>query len=421
MLCLIEYFNMKTFAIEDIFADEYLKLFFIQRDLGESSRNTYLIRLKKYCEYTQKTPSELIEEAEAEQEENIKMRHRKINRYLLGFKEHMREEGRSFNSIKTYMATIKGFYTEFDIDKPRIKLKDHEERQRTTTQDIVGKKHIKQALKHANIKYKAIILMMSSSGMGTAEIIHLTWENFLEAIQNYLKPVEKEQFDLSYIIDKLRENRNLILTWQIRRYKTGHPYITFTSPEANRGLLDYLEQRNRENKPVESLDDPLFLSYRNMVDRNTLMKYFAELNDTCEFGFQGKNRFFTSHKLRKFFASTLNTHRVPVLVTRWLMGHDVDKTVDAYFKPDLNSLKSEYTRLIPYLSIEDVELKAVTSKEYDELLRDSREKGDKITSMERDSEKKDEQISKLEKKQGVMEKMLEELMEKQIGTNTKRQ
>ena len=46
--------------------------------------------------------------------------------------------------------------------------------------------------------------MMSSSGMGAAEISHLTWKDFLKAIEEYVKPVEKEQFDIPYITEKLR-------------------------------------------------------------------------------------------------------------------------------------------------------------------------------------------------------------------------
>lgn len=80
------------------------------------------------------------------------------------------------------MATIMGFYQEFDIDTPKIKMKNHETREKTTFQDIVGKKHIKKALKKSNIKYRAIILLMSGSGMGSAEIINLTYQNFLESI-----------------------------------------------------------------------------------------------------------------------------------------------------------------------------------------------------------------------------------------------
>ncbi|MGA2676762.1 MAG: hypothetical protein ABSE83_07730, partial [Methanobacterium sp.] len=103
---------MNPYINKDISEEEYLKNFFIQRDLGQSSRNTYLIRLRKYCEFSQKTLEDLISEAEEDEDQNIRMRKRRINKRLLDFKEHLRENGKSFNTIKTYMATIKGFYHE---------------------------------------------------------------------------------------------------------------------------------------------------------------------------------------------------------------------------------------------------------------------------------------------------------------------
>lgn len=369
--------------------DKAIKDFFILRDLGESTKQTYLIRLGKYSEFTGFTPTELIVEAKTDQMENPWIKERRITGHLVSFKNHLQENGSSFNTIKTYMATIKGFYHEHDIDTPRIKIKNREERQRITTDDIVGKGHIKKALKRSNIKYRAIILLMSSSGMGSAEMMHLNWEHFINAISDYLNLVGKEKFDIPYITEKLRQNRNLILTWNIHRYKTGHPYTTFSTPEANLAILDYLDQRNAENKPIKRMEHPLFLSGNTRISRSSTQKYFGYLNDTCKFGKSGKSRFFTSHKLRKFFASTLNSNRVPEMFTKWLLGHNANQTVDRYVKPNITALKEEYIRLIPYLSIERIEVKEITTKEYDQLLKELRRK-------EKEQKRMDEKMDKLE-------------------------
>ncbi len=61
---------------------------------------------------------------------------------------------------------------------------------------------------------------------------------------------------------------------------------------------------------------------------------------------------------------------MPELYTRWLLGHNIDKTVDAYFKPNIKAIKNDYTQIILQLSIEKVEAKTVTTKEYDNLLKD---------------------------------------------------
>lgn len=51
------------------------------RDIKEYTKETCIKRLKQYCKLTGKTPSELIEEAE--DEERIRMRNRKIKRYFM--------------------------------------------------------------------------------------------------------------------------------------------------------------------------------------------------------------------------------------------------------------------------------------------------------------------------------------------------
>ena len=69
----------------------------------------------------------------------------------------------------------------------------------------------------------------------------------------------------------------------------------------------------------KKVDDPLFLSWNSRIYHSAMMKYFTNLNDTCKFGYSGRNRFFSSHKLRKFFASTLTEHRMPELYTKMVI------------------------------------------------------------------------------------------------------
>jgi hypothetical protein len=95
---------------ESISSDENLNNFFIRRDLGHSTKKTYLIRIGKYCEFTQMTPTELILEAEAEEDQRKRMQNRKINNHLEDFKKHLRDMGKSYNTIKSYMAIVIGFY-----------------------------------------------------------------------------------------------------------------------------------------------------------------------------------------------------------------------------------------------------------------------------------------------------------------------
>ena len=59
--------------IMDISSDKHIKDFFIKRDISNTNtQRTYLIRLRKYCELTNKTPTELIKEAIEEEDQRLR-------------------------------------------------------------------------------------------------------------------------------------------------------------------------------------------------------------------------------------------------------------------------------------------------------------------------------------------------------------
>ena len=357
-------------TIDDIKEDPHVIDFLNTRSLRESTTKEYLLRINAYCKYLDKTPTEIIEEAENEEDSNTRMKKRTIKRYLTDFLMFLKDSNKSENYISAMMSTIITFYHDFDIETPKIKIKTNTNSKLITTNDIVRKEHILKLLEHCNLKYKAIILLMSSSGMGQSEILNLTYNDFINAISDYYKPTDNELYDVYHISQKLEENKDeLIGTWQIQRYKTSYGYITFSSPESIQMILHYLTDRILQNRPIKSLDDWLFESKGKQISTSTLVSYFKGLNDRCEFGYVGKHRFFTSHKLRKYFASTLHKNKIPELTTHWLLGHRVDPVTEAYFKADINSLKEQYKTVVEDLSIENVILREVTTDGYDKLLK----------------------------------------------------
>ena len=355
---------------EEIKKDQHIQDFLKTRSIRESTAKEYIKRIGIFCKFIGKTPTELIEEAENEEDRNIRMKRRKIKKYLTDFLIYLRDNNKSENYISTMMTTIQSFYREYDIELPKIRIKSNDKNNMVTTEDIVKREHILKALDHCNLKYKSIILLMSSSGMGQSEIVNLTYKDFLNAISEYYKPTKNEQFDIYTINQKLQENINdLIGTWQIKRYKTGMPYVTFSTPECIQSIIYYLIDRIIQNRPIKSLDDWLFESLGNKLSTNSMIVYFKNLNDRCEFGYVGAHRFFTSHKLRKYFGSTLIKNKMPELTTHWLMGHKIDAVTEAYFKVDVHALKEQYKTVIDDLSIENVILREVTTEGYDNLLK----------------------------------------------------
>jgi hypothetical protein len=74
-----------------------------------------------------------------------------------------------------------------------------------------------------------------------------------------------------------------------------------------------------------------------------------------------------AHNLRKYFNSTLLNNGADLFFTDFLMGHKIDQMHEAYFRADPVKLREKYMRYLPFLSIEDTEVKMIESPEYQEL------------------------------------------------------
>jgi integrase len=366
----------------DIARDDLVKEFFLSKNIRESTKKHYLQRLSVYCSFINKTPSEMIEEAEYEEEERLRMRKRKIKEYFLTWLSEFQENEYSINTISSYFTSVKSFYRAFEIEIPNFRIESTGNNSKAF-EKIPTKEDIRKALPYANLKYKAIILLMASSGMGSAEARNLTYGNFLEAIKEYYKPSKKEQFDITKITENLEDKRNIIPTWRIHRYKTEMPYITFSTPESVEALLRYMNSRNKEH-PFKSVDDWLFLAEEDkQLSGNTLAMYFHRLNEKAGFEKLQHSVFFHSHSLRKFFGSKLHEKGIQRLNYDFLMGHKVDNLADAYIKPNVDSLKREYMRCMEDLSIESVKVRRIESGEIKKIINELTEKEKKIETLER--------------------------------------
>ena len=364
--------NEKQLKNMNIQNDPHLIEFLQNLNIRKTTQEIYIKRLKVYCEFTGKTPTQLIEEAEEDEESRIRMKNRRIKKDIMNYLIYLREQNRSPNYITSLIATIKSFYSEYDIELPRIKCNLKQEEQLITTEDIITKKHIQKVLKYCNTKFKAVILLMMSSGMGASEIRHLTFNDFMTSQGITIK----ESFDIDEILEKLDKKGNEIGTWSIRRFKTNMPYVTFNSPESTAAIIDYLHYRTEHrspNKHIKKANDFLFEARGNQMSLRGIMAYFERLNDRCNFGYLGRQRFFRSHGIRKFFASTLKNHGMDTVDAEWLIGHKLHPVTGTYIKPDIYRLKKEYMDILPYLSLSSVETVTIESDDVKELKKSFKE------------------------------------------------
>jgi len=360
------------------------------RNLSENSVKHYKWALDKYSLFNSKTLTELIKEADEEEEKRIRPKNRIIVKRLKNFRSDLIKNDASPNTIQTYFTKVKTFYRHFGIEIPYIPPAKLPTGRYERYSDIPTIDDIRQVIESTNnLKHKAVILFMSSSGTARNETTHLTVQDFIDATKDY--------HNSSSIIDVLNElegQREVIPIFEIIRAKTSYLYYTCCSPEATMAIVKFLKSRSKIKK-----DDKLF-----DINNSGLKAIFNRLNDKNQFGKIGpRTNFFHSHALRKFHATTIED----VDLANALQGRKSNPIKESYFKNNPKRLRERYTPYLNKLMINKVETFSIESEEFRTVIRE-------LNQNKMESKAKDEKIDKLEKKQKVLENMVKELIEKII-------
>lgn len=360
--------------IKELEKDRLVLDWFTTIDAQPYTRRNYLRGMSLYTELVGKAPKELVEEAESDIKTGRLMRERNIRRYLIDFKEWLEKQKNPEGKLiapKTkhnHLTAVISFYRSFDIDLPKLNEKQVKPREENGRR--IEKNELQKILSIANIRNKAIILTALSSGLSQSDLLELTVGQV------------KRGYD----------SETEVTTLHIRRKKTKYDFITFLSPEASRAIQDYLKYRDREpsdksnkalmeayaKRKIKSDKDYLFVKediprrYLKTLDESDrrlnsagLMDAFRELADRAGLSTEkGEWQYIRAHNLRKYFNTTLLNNGADIFFVDYLMGHVVDQTHAAYFKADPEKLRKRYLEFVPYLSMEEVEVRTIESREY---------------------------------------------------------
>ena len=345
----------KKITRKEIQNDLFFQEFCMTRNLKESTIQRYVACLLVYVKLHNKTLTELIEEADAEEENHVRLSKTKLKKRILLFKKYLQDNNYNNSTINSYITSIKTVYATFDITVPKI---PHNKTRKQSYKEIIQKEDIITALNTCtNNKHKAIILFMCSSGTGAGETCNLTIQDFIEATSEY-----HNETRIEHVITALQNREDIIPVWHITRIKTGVPYFTFSSPESVKAIIIYLKELLLQ-RPITN-DEKLF----GMLS-HTLAIIFERLNDKCNFGWvKNTHRFFHSHGLRKFFATNMLSEGVSELVIDFWEGRTVNGTHSAYFNPSPEQLKRRYMNALNCVTImSDVSYHDISSEEKLEL------------------------------------------------------
>jgi site-specific recombinase XerD len=362
----------------NIINDPYFKSFISTKSLSKSTQRVYLGRIKAFCKFLGKTPSELIKESQYENE------HR-INEYLHNYIENQKNNGKSSNTIINQIDTVKAFYNEYDIDTTTINQILSPETNNLTPNAIISDEQIKEALELSSLRDKAIILLHMSSGMEASELRSLTYGDFINSIEEYINLKPNERFDFKKIEEELFKIDKIVGTWKIEKNRTGKHYVTFNTPESTKAILSYLIDRERKNKPIKSFEDPLFVNSQNhALNVSAHGSIFKRVNNRADFGYiTKKRRFFSSTMLRKYFKTKLYESEVDTFIINTLLGQELDEDTDYHSDTEIMLLKNRFIDALTNLSIEKTEIETVTDEKYKALIKELKEKDKELEEIKK--------------------------------------
>jgi integrase len=326
---------------------------------------------------------------------------------VMSYLFQLRGQGQSSSSRNIALAAIKHYYEMNDIAlawKPIGKcvgeqVREFDDRPYTNEE-------IKRLLEVADLKYRAIIFLMISSGVRVGSIPSIKYGH-LQKMSGY------EIFKIS-VYKKSKEE-----------------YYTFCTPECYSVITEYLDHRRRLGE-VLTAESPLFridpnphskkdirnakpLSYeaiksklRNMLIRSGVAKYEA-LSDSNMKG-KRRNDVQAAHGLRKFFASQMENADVNDFDNEALMGHKTGLR-GRYRKTPEKRLR-EYLKAIDFLTINEENRLKTKVEVLEEKNKEIESLREELNQIRESHIKSQANIMKMLKDAGMMEAAPERWKEK---------
>ena len=383
--------------------DTKLKEFFEDRSSSKSTQSHYTAATKLYEHLNKKTLTELLVEADLQEEERIRWKHRLVRERLIEFRNYL-YSNKSEGTAKLYLNDIKTIYRHYEIELqslPTFKSNQIDKTYEMDFEDLVTKAELIDAYYEANNVTKCIILFALSSGYSKIDLLNLSVGDFIKACNKYIKTN-----GLTNQLNELKSQSEIIPTFKGFRQKTNKKFITFCSPEASEHIIQYLLGRNAQLESEDSeltCEDKLF-----DISQSHLNYTFRRINNKLGLGLVGKYTKFRCHVLRKYQASTLlNLENIQWTIDEIdaLQGRSKDKTHRAYFHDDSEKLWKKYYNSVDELMLFQA-IHGIDEKAFEKLERENSFYKKEIVRNEEKLEAQQETINQILNNQRELEKLL---------------
>ncbi len=301
---------------------------------------------------------------------------KEIEDHVVEFVSSMKKQGKSFAAIHNYVSAICKYYrtkrVSLDTKYIRERLPEFRKSKKDRGYEY---EEIQKLLEISDDRFRAIILLLASSGMRVGAMPGLRIRN-----------LEKIQIDIETSIYKIIVYEGF-----------NEEYITFCTPECTVAIDKYLDMRKRYGEKInansylirEQFDvrDPFKTAKCREVKGNTLTKKLIDLAERA--GIREKEPLIETkkrseirkdvpiaHGFRKFFSTKL-ADTVPDVKTefRWLLeGHNLKGNDSSYVRTTDKRLLQEYEKALDNLTVDpanrqkrEVEILKIEKSRIDDL------------------------------------------------------
>ncbi len=292
------------------------------RAISESTRETYFIYLRRFCDFCGKTPDELIEERRSDVKNDDMFIVRRHEEKLKEFANYFREEGYSSNTIATATGAIKSLYASNYHPMVEVHIPSGTPER---VYKIPTKEELRQVIDLAHIPwYGAFMMLTKDCGISLQDMLALKLIDGSPIYGSISDQIKKGQvpIHLHIVREKTRFKYNTFFgenSFEILNNDTIFPDMASTALSDNKRLFPYAHST---------------IQYAMKVLGNKL-------------GWMS----FTPYSLRKWFRTQLTLSDMNEALIETMMGHSLGKVKAAYLVLQPQKLMEIYEKHYPALAL----------------------------------------------------------------------
>ena len=271
--------------------------------VSESTRETYFIYIRRFCEFCGMTPDELFEERKQDNKSDDMYIRRRHEEKLKEFTNYLREEGLSSNTVATATGAVKSLYTHNYYPMIGVNIPSG---QPIRASKIPTKEELAKAIDLAHMPWHGAFMMLTKDcGISVQDMLALKLGDG--------SPI------YGSIKDQLKTG-SIPIHLDIVREKTKFQFQTFLGEDSFEVLNNDAIFSDIAKKP----DNKRLFPY----DDSTIQFAMNKLGDKM-----GWTSSFAPHCLRKWFRTQLTLSDMNEALIETLMGHNLGRIKSAYLIP----------------------------------------------------------------------------------------